>query len=78
MRTQYRLGIDAGGTFTDFALVDDQTGALAVHKQLTTPADPSQCVLAGLAALLARTGTAIAALTPLPHGPTLVPNPPLS
>ena len=41
----YRLGIDIGGTFTDFALVDDQTGALAVHKQLTTPADPSLCVL---------------------------------
>ena len=48
----YRLGIDIGGTFTDFALVDDQTGALTVHKQLTTPADPSQCVLSGLATLL--------------------------
>ncbi|MFP6706850.1 MAG: hydantoinase/oxoprolinase family protein [Alphaproteobacteria bacterium] len=70
----HRLGVDIGGTFTDFALVDDQTGALAVHKQLTTPADPSQCVLAGLAALLARTGTDIAELTTIAHGTTLVTN----
>ena len=41
----YRLGIDIGGTFTDFALVDDETGELAIHKQLTTPADPSLAVL---------------------------------
>ena len=70
----HRLGVDIGGTFTDFALVDDQTGALAVHKQLTTPADPSQCVLAGLAALLERTGTEIAELTTIAHGTTLVTN----
>ena len=49
----YRLGIDIGGTFTDFALVDDETGALTVYKQLTTPHDPSEAVLSGLAAMLA-------------------------
>ena len=70
----YRLGIDIGGTFTDFALVDDQTGALTVHKQLTTPADPSQCVLSGLATLLERTGAAIGNLTTIAHGTTLVTN----
>ena len=70
----YRLGIDIGGTFTDFALVDDQTGALAVHKQLTTPADPSLCVLSGLATLLERTSTKIGDLTTIAHGTTLVTN----
>ena len=28
----YRIGVDIGGTFTDFALVDDATGHLIVHK----------------------------------------------
>ena len=37
----YRMGIDIGGTFTDFALIDDRTGILTIHKQLTTPSDPS-------------------------------------
>ena len=33
----YRMGIDIGGTFTDFALIDDTTGTLATHKQLHYP-----------------------------------------
>ena len=45
----HRLGVDIGGTFTDFALVADDTGALSIHKQLTTPHDPSESVLTGLA-----------------------------
>ncbi len=37
----YRMGVDIGGTFTDFALFDAGRGSMAIHKQLTTPADPS-------------------------------------
>ncbi|MEC9101350.1 MAG: hydantoinase/oxoprolinase N-terminal domain-containing protein, partial [Pseudomonadota bacterium] len=48
----YRIGVDIGGTFTDFALVDDKTGDLLVHKQLTTPLDPSESVLSGIVAML--------------------------
>ena len=33
------LGIDIGGTFTDFALLDTGTGELRTHKLLTTPDD---------------------------------------
>ncbi len=40
------IGIDVGGTFTDFVLVAD--GAIRVWKRLSTPSDPSQAVLAGL------------------------------
>ena len=36
-----RIGVDVGGTFTDFALIDDSGSRLAIHKQLTTPHDPS-------------------------------------
>ena len=41
---QYRLGCDIGGTFTDFVLVDDETGEFQINKCLTTPADPSDAV----------------------------------
>ena len=49
----YRIGVDIGGTFTDFALFEDSSHAMASHKQLTTPADPSTAGLDGIATLLA-------------------------
>jgi N-methylhydantoinase A len=70
----YRLGVDIGGTFTDFALVDEDTGTLTSHKQLTTPHDPSESVLTGLASMLERTGVPIGELTAIAHGTTLVTN----
>src|SRR3990172_2596276 len=41
------LGIDIGGTFTDFVLVDD-AGRLHLHKRLTTPDDPARSVGEGV------------------------------
>ena len=70
----YRLGIDIGGTFTDFALVDDDSGRLSVFKQLTTPHDPSEAVLSGLSVMLARDGVDIGAVSTVIHGTTLVTN----
>ena len=49
-----RLGIDVGGTFTDLALVDDETGAVTTEKVLTTPGDPWLGIREGVRALLAR------------------------
>ena len=40
------LGVDVGGTFTDFLLWED--GELSVYKRPSTPDDPSRGVLAGL------------------------------
>jgi N-methylhydantoinase A len=37
-----RLGVDIGGTFTDFALLDQTSGGITVHNQLTTPHDPAK------------------------------------
>ena len=50
----YRLGIDIGGTFTDFALIDDTSGNMSVNKCLTTPHDPSEAIMNGTKALLER------------------------
>ena len=43
------VGIDTGGTFTDFVLVDG--GRLRIHKELSTPDAPEQAIVAGLTAL---------------------------
>ena len=43
------IGIDTGGTFTDFVLFDGTH--LTTHKELSTPAAPEQAILAGLLAL---------------------------
>ncbi|MBT5194619.1 MAG: hydantoinase/oxoprolinase family protein, partial [Rhodospirillaceae bacterium] len=70
----YRLGIDIGGTFTDFALYDEAGGSLAIHKQLTTPDDPSRAVLEGTSAILARHKLDLGAVGEVVHGTTLVTN----
>ncbi len=44
------IGIDTGGTFTDF-ITFDAGGRARIHKQPSTPDDPSRAVAAGLAAL---------------------------
>ena len=43
------IGIDTGGTFTDFVVYDGTR--LRIHKELSTPDAPEQAILAGLAAL---------------------------
>jgi N-methylhydantoinase A len=70
----YRVGVDIGGTFTDFALFDARGGKMSVHKRLTTPHDPSQAVTEGIAALLQHDGVAIGDVTEIVHGTTLVTN----
>ena len=44
------IGIDTGGTFTDFVLWRD--GGLRVHKVLSTPRTPERAILQGIAELL--------------------------
>lgn len=41
-----RLGIDTGGTFTDFILMEE--GRLRVHKVLSTPLNPALAIIEGL------------------------------
>jgi len=47
MKADYRLGIDAGGTFTDFVLAD-RTGQVRLFKALSTPQDPTLAIRNGL------------------------------
>ena len=44
-----RIGIDIGGTFTDFVYFNETTGQFETAKVLSTPADPAEAVLGQLA-----------------------------
>ena len=70
----YRVGIDIGGTFTDFVLVEEETGAMRFAKELTTPRDPSAAVLTGVRDLLAAHGVSIGQVESIVHGTTLATN----
>jgi N-methylhydantoinase A len=69
-----RIGIDIGGTFTDLLLVDDATGDVTIVKTLTTPADPSDAVDAGVREALAAASTPPSVVGNVVHGTTLVTN----
>ena len=73
-KQRYRLGFDIGGTFTDFALLDQQTGELKVWKELTTPHDPAQGVMTGLRGLFESAGVNASQVETAIHGTTLVAN----
>ncbi len=65
------LGVDTGGTFTDFALLDG--GALRIHKVLSTPAAPEQAILQGIRELGLEAAAASGRLTVI-HGTTVATN----
>ena len=48
MRTRYRLGVDAGGTFTDFVLADRE-GGVRLYKSPSTPHDPTEAISKAMA-----------------------------
>lgn len=67
----YRIGIDVGGTFTDFAVVRLADGEIINYKEPSTPADPSVAVGRGLAGLMARHGLQPSDIGLIIHGTTI-------
>src|SRR3954453_8542231 len=70
----YRLGVDVGGTFTDLFLVDDSDDRQWRVKTPSTPSDPSQGVLTGVARICEAAGIAPADLANVVHGTTVATN----
>lgn len=66
-----RIGIDVGGTFTDFVLYNPQRLQLAYHKEPSTPSDPALAVRNGLDALIRQCGLAPSDIAVLLHGTTI-------
>jgi N-methylhydantoinase A len=69
-----RIGVDVGGTFTDFVLIDDEHKFIHTGKRLTTPGDPSRAIIEGTERLVAEAKTALSAVNAVVHGTTLVTN----
>ncbi len=71
--TQFRVGIDIGGTFTDLYLVQEDK-ITAKLKILTTPHDPSEAFLQGLYELIREQSLSMEDCKVIIHGTTLVTN----
>jgi len=73
-RRRVRVGIDTGGTFTDVVALDTGSGELVTTKTPSTPADPAEGFMAGVAKVLARLGCDGDALVSVSHGTTVATN----
>ena len=71
---RYRLGVDVGGTFTDFVLIEERSGALVREKCLTTPDDPVVGIMHGIDRLSASGAMRAGELRGVAHATTLVTN----
>jgi len=69
-----RIGIDVGGTFTDFVMIDGASGSMARHKEPSVPADPSLAVSRGITAILAAHNLNATAVGLVVHGTTIALN----
>jgi N-methylhydantoinase A len=70
----WRIGIDIGGTFTDVALVEEETGRIEIAKVPTTPHDFGQGVIDGIRRGLDRNRIDPATVSLLSHATTVVTN----
>lgn len=48
----YMIGVDVGGTFTDFSVFNQETGELFNYKDSSTPSDPSLAIVKGVKDIL--------------------------
>jgi len=70
----YRVGIDVGGTFTDFTLLAENGGGVIFHKVASTPGDPSEAIERGIADLLKAHRIAPCEVSHVGHGTTVATN----
>jgi N-methylhydantoinase A len=73
-RRRIRVGVDTGGTFTDVVAFDEDTGELVATKTPSTPADPADGFLDGMAKVLAALGVGAEAVGAVCHGTTVATN----
>ncbi len=70
-RSRYRIGIDVGGTFTDFVVADMDGNGLRFHKEPSVPDDPSAAVESGIEAMLAAHAIVPGDVELIVHGTTI-------
>src|SRR5829696_10048124 len=70
----WMVGVDVGGTFTDFCAFDDATGRVVLHKSPSTPDNPALAILNGLEELLETKGIPAEDIGRFAHGTTVATN----
>lgn len=70
----YRIGVDVGGTFTDFTVTNAVTGENRYFKLSSTPADPSVAIVDGIEQVLKSFDIAAADVSYIGHGTTVATN----
>lgn len=70
----YRIGVDVGGTFTDFSIYNTISRKLIHYKRSSTPDDPSCSIVIGLAEILEKENIQAADIEYLAHGTTVATN----
>ena len=70
----WSIGVDVGGTFTDLYAFNRSTGAVVLHKTSSTPHNPAEAILTGLAELAERSAIALSDVSALAHGTTVATN----
>lgn len=70
----WTVGVDVGGTFTDFYAFERASGTVRVHKTPSTPDNPAKAIVAGLRHLGESGAVPLAALSSLAHGTTVATN----
>ena len=68
------VGVDIGGTFTDFMLYETESGGVHVHKVRSTPDDPGQAMVTGLVDLCRDAGIEPRQVDAVFHGTTVATN----
>lgn len=67
----WTIGVDVGGTFTDFYAANEETGEIHVHKTSSTPTNPADAILNGLTAICANHNIPMIDIERLSHGTTV-------
>ena len=68
------IGVDVGGTFTDFFALDGASGAVRVYKLPSTPENPASAIVQGMRELCAEASIDPAAIERICHGTTVATN----
>lgn len=70
----FMIGVDVGGTFTDFSIFNTETGKLKHFKHSSTPEDPSEAIVSGILHVLTEDCVRPEQVSYLAHGTTVATN----
>lgn len=70
----YMIGVDVGGTFTDFTIFDTTNETIFNYKHSSTPEDPSKAIISGIIHILEENDISPEEVIYLAHGTTVATN----